>query len=179
MKWLILVLWTYVAFVVQSSFASKLAIAGCAPHFVLAGLILAILHFSASQAVLLAACWGLISDCLSNGRLGVDVACFAVSALAIQSLLARKHLGSQARLAALTGFLVLANVIGSAGLRSVSDVDGPAFAALCGRAAGSAAYTAALIALVSFSGMVFRRPSLADTAAGGPSVSNRWRMLTG
>lgn len=179
MKWLTLVLWTYVVFVVHSSFASKLAIASCSPHFVLAGLILAILHFSATQAVLLAACWGLISDCLGDGRLGVDVACFAVSALVVQFLFVRKHLDSRVRPAALTGILVLANVIGSTGLRSMGEVHGPAFAALCGRAAGSAAYTAALIALVSLSGMIVRRQSLADAVPVAPTVSNRWRMLTG
>src|ERR1700688_3886413 len=108
MKWITLVLWTYFVFVMQSSFASKLAIARCSPHLVLAGLILAVLRSSTRQAMLLAACWGLISDGLSDGRIGVDVAGFTLSALAIQSLFARKHLGSRVGLSALTGVLVWA-----------------------------------------------------------------------
>jgi rod shape-determining protein MreD len=179
MKWLTLVLWTYLVFVVQSGFASKLAIAGCSPHLVLAGLIVTILHFSARQAVLVAACWGLISDFLGDGRLGVDVALFALSAMVVQSVVVRKHLSSRVRLVTVTGILVWANVIGSASLRSVADGRGLTFAALCGRAAGSAVYTAALIALVSLSGAIVRRQSLADAVPAAPSVSNRWRMLTG
>src|SRR5437016_1278073 len=128
MKWLTLVLWTYLIFVVQSSFASKLAIAGCSPHLVLAGLIATILHFSARQAVLAGACWGLISDCLGDGRLGVDIAGFALTALIVHSVLVRKNLDSRVRLATVTAILVWATIIGSASLRSVGDDRGPAFA---------------------------------------------------
>lgn len=179
MKWLTLILWTYLVFVVQSSFAWKLAIAGCSPHLMLAGLIVTTLHFSMRQAVLMGASWGLISDCLNDGRLGADVASFALTALAVHSVLVRKNPGSQVRLVALTGILVWSTIIGSAGLRNVHDVQGSALAALCGRAAGSAIYTAALVALVSLGGVIVRRPPLADAVPPAPSASNRWRMLTG
>jgi rod shape-determining protein MreD len=184
MRWLWIISWSYLIFVLHSGFARELRIGGCVPHLLLAGLILMTVRTAGSLGtgrlgICLAALWGLLSDCLTDGRLGADVITFVLVAFVIRQMHARWGLTSPARAGVVTAALVAAALVASTSLRLLPDGRIPDLAALGTYAAGSAAYTGFLAALGSLAARIVWREPMGDDAAASPAVSNKWRMLTG
>jgi|SRR5579872_1633353 len=178
-KFLALAIWTYLVFVLHSGLASRMAIAGHAPHFVLAGLLLVIVCVRDGRGMGCAILWGLLSDGLADGPLGPDVACFGVSAFVLQRIALRSRMRSLWGEAAVFGILVWTAIVGSNSLRWLAEGRTLDVAALGGHAAGSAIYTAFVMAIVSWAArLVLDRPE-AEPISKTPTVVNHWRMLTG
>ena len=83
MHWLEFTLWTYLIFVLHSALRTMFSRRGYAPHLVLAGLILMCARNAGRAGICLAALWGLLADCLSEGRLGPGLMIFVLSAFVI------------------------------------------------------------------------------------------------
>jgi rod shape-determining protein MreD len=81
------VLFTYGAAVLFTGTGSQ-SFAG--PHYLLLVVITAVLYFDHWSALIWAAAAGLLSDCLSAGPLGVEMACFTAAAFVMQQQL-RRH----------------------------------------------------------------------------------------
>jgi rod shape-determining protein MreD len=81
------VLFTYGAAVLFVGAGSS-AFAG--PHYLLLVVITAVLYFDHWSALIWSAAAGLLSDCLSAGPLGVEMACFTAAGFAMQHQL-RRH----------------------------------------------------------------------------------------
>jgi rod shape-determining protein MreD len=81
------VLFTYGAAVLYVGAGSEL-FAG--PHYLLLVVITAVLYFEHWSALLWSAAAGLLSDCLSAGPLGVEMACFSLAGFVMQQQL-RRH----------------------------------------------------------------------------------------
>src|ERR1700730_5369420 len=125
MKCLYIISWTYLVFVLQSGFARELAICGCAPHLVLAGLVLMTVRTRGRQGLLLAAGWGLLLDCLGTGRLGVNLVALTLAALTVQEIHARWPLESPWRLGALAAVVIGIEHVATSGLRMLADGQSP------------------------------------------------------
>src|SRR5260370_22628206 len=145
MKWFWIIAWTYLIFVLQSSVARELVIGGCTPHLVLAGLILMAVRASTRNGLLLAALWGLLSDCLSDARLGADIIGFVLAALVVQWGSIRLGLSSPWRLGGLSSVLVWCAIVLSVGLRMHADGRIVSLSACYITALGSALYTGAVV----------------------------------
>jgi rod shape-determining protein MreD len=178
MSWLKFILGTYVVFVLQSTIASSLAVAGFAPNLVLAGLVVMSGHLSRRHGLLAAALWGFLADSLTEGRLGAGILGFSLSAWAIQTCSAGQNGGVHWKLAVLSVPLVWGNIVGMAVLRSLSDGSPFDLRGLCIHAAGSAFYTAGIIAVVQMAHRFVRGSSSSAEPISAPTVSNKWRMLT-
>jgi rod shape-determining protein MreD len=182
MKWLAIIGWTYLVFVLHSAFAREVAIGACAPHVILAGLVLMILRLNGRDGIVLAAAWGFLSDCLVEGRLGADVAAFVLAACAVRHLCVRWNLRVPWRAGAFSIGVVWGAVIVSTGIRMLADgmlSDGRTLdlARLAIPTAGSAIYTGMLVAVISLAASLVGRDRAGDATA-APAVSNKWRMLT-
>jgi len=171
MNWLKFTIWTYIVFVMHSSVATSLAIAGCGPHLVAQ-------RMTPRQGLLAAALWGLLADCLTNGCLGAGVVGFSLSTWVLQRCLGRRNDGFLLRLVALSSPLIWADIVGMAVLRGLSDGHSVDLRAQCVQAAGSAAYTGILVAAAEFAIRYVRGNSAAAASLAVPTVSNRWKMLT-
>ena len=85
------VLFTYLAAVLHVGAGSEsLAGVGIEPHFLLLVVITAVLYFENWTALVWAAVAGLVSDGLSAGPLGVEMACFTAAAFFLQHRLRRQ-----------------------------------------------------------------------------------------
>jgi len=178
MRWLWILAWTYLVFTVQTAFASSLAIGGCAPHLVLAGVVLMTRRVPERTGLVVAGVWGLLSDCLTDGRLGPDVVAFVLAAALMSRLSDRWNLKSPGISAAAGVAIVWVALVISAALRMVPDGRIHALATLAGHAARSAIWTGALVAIATLAArLVLRSPAESDPAA-TPPMSNKWRMLT-
>jgi hypothetical protein len=178
MKWLWIISWTYLVFVLHSGFAREVAVAGCTPNLILAGLVLMILRTTGLGAVALAALWGFLSDCLVEGRLGVDVVSFALTACAVRQVSAHWNMRSPWRAGAISTVLVWAALVASSSFRVLADARTPHLPTVALSATGSAVYTGLLVAILSqVVWLVWRDPN-DDDAVVVPAVSNKWRMLT-
>jgi rod shape-determining protein MreD len=178
MKWLRFIGWTYLVFVLHSGFAREMAIGGCAPHLILAGLVLMILRTTGREAVALAAVWGLLSDCLVDGRLGADVLSFVLAAFALRQSSMRWNLRSPWRSGAISVVIVWGEFVASGSFRMLAEGQSPDFAALALSGPGPAVYTGLLVAGISLSARYVWGNPIDDDAAAVPAVSNKWRMLT-
>lgn len=79
------VLFTYVATVLQVGMGTpSFAGPGVQPHFLLLVMITAVLYFEHWTALVWAAVAGFLSDAVSPGPLGVEMACFLVAAFVMQ-----------------------------------------------------------------------------------------------
>jgi rod shape-determining protein MreD len=177
MQYIWICAWTYLIFVLQSSAAHGLSIGGCAPHLVLAGLILMAVRVSGRSGLLLAAVWGLLSDCLSDARLGADVISFVLATLVAQWGGVRLGLKSAWRLGGLSVVLVWCASVLSNGLRIHTDGGIASLSAICIIALGSALYTGGIVGIASLVAHFIGRTATSELVA-APSVSNKWRMLT-
>jgi rod shape-determining protein MreD len=147
------------------------------PHLVLAGLILMAVRVSGRQGLPLAAIWGLLSDCLSDARLGADVIGFVFAVLVVQWGGFRLGLSSPWRLGVLSVALVWCSSTLSVWLRMYAEGRADSLSAYCVTALGSALYTGAVVGIASLAARFISRQKAGVTAA-APAVSNKWRMLT-
>jgi cell shape-determining protein MreD len=182
MKWLSITGWTYLVFALHAGFAREMAIGACAPHLILAGLVLMVLRLNGRDGIALAAGWGFLSDCLVEGRLGADVVVFVLAAGVVRQLSVRWSLRVPWRAGAFSIGLVWGAVVASTAVRMLADgilADGRTLdlATLAIPAAGSAIYTGVLVAVLSLAASLVGRDRT-DDATAVPAVSNRWRMLT-
>jgi rod shape-determining protein MreD len=178
MNWLKFTLWTYLVFALHSSLATGLAVAGFAPHLVLAGSVLLASRTKARQGLLLGALWGFLADCLTDGRMGAGVICFSLSTWALQICTSQPKSTVPWRLAVLSLPLVWVNMIGTELLRGLTDGRPVDLQGLCPHAAGSAIYTVIIIAMAEWAIRLVHGKSPADAVIAAPTVSNKWRMLT-
>lgn len=178
MTWLKFTFSTYIIFVLHSAAAASLAVAGFAPNFVLAGLILMACRLAGRQGLLAAALWGLLADCMTSGRLGAGIICFSLSTWVLQRCTERGNSSLPWRLAVLSVPLLWADIVGMDLLRGLSDGRPVDLQGLCLPAAGSAVYTAIVVAVTEFSIRIVRGKRTEDAAIAVPIVSNKWKMLT-
>jgi len=178
-RWLWIVLWTYLVFVLHAGFARELQIGKCTPHLALAGLIPLAVRASGRRGIVVAAVWGLLSDCLSDGRLGTDVIVFVLAACCTRRAGARWNLIAPWRTGVFSAVTAWGALVACASLRLLSAGGSPPFTALGLQAAGSAVYTGLLAALVALTARIVWRSTDGDESAPAPQVSNKWRMLSG
>ncbi len=178
MYWLGITIWTYLVFVLQSAFASHLAIAGYAPQLVIAGLVLIVAHIAGRQGIFLAAIWGLISDCQTDGRIGLHLCCFVSLMFVTQQMHAWWKSSSPVKPGALAATFVFAHGIASVCFVRLLDGQPPEVSVVCVQAAGSALFTGLFVsgAVLAARFVVPRTP--ADVVGAAPTVSNKWHMLT-
>jgi rod shape-determining protein MreD len=178
MRWFWILAWTYLIFVLHTGLVRSLAAGGCTPHLVLAGLVLMSLRTSGREGLALAAGWGLLSDCLADGRLGPEVVAFVLATFVISHLSRRWNLKSPVMAGAAACAIVWGTPAISAGLRMFPDGRNSVLAAPVWLAAGSALYTGILVAAVTLAArLIVRSPAGVDPAT-VPKMSNKWRMLT-
>jgi len=178
MRWFWILAWTYLIFVLHTGLARSLAVGWCTPHLVLAGLVLLTVRMPGREGLVVAAGWGLLSDCLADGRLGPDVVSFVLATAVIRHLSCRWNLKSSEMAGAASGTIVWAALVVSAGLRMfpggrILDLAGPVRFA-----AGPGLYTGVLIATATLAARLVARTPAGIDAAAAPAMSNKWRMLT-
>lgn len=178
MKLLIIATCTYAIFVLHAAFARDLAISGIAPHLILAGLVVISVRVGAAQGMLLAAVWGLLADCLTEGRLGPHVVCFAIVVGILHRNRNQRRSSDSWKLAALSIPMVWGVLLAVQFWHSLAEGRTRDFTAVAIHAAGSAVYTGLVVAGAAYA-LRHVAPASADrTDPSSPSVSNKWRMLT-
>lgn len=178
MNWLKLTLWTYFVFTLHSTLAVSLAVAGFTPHLVLAGLTLLVSRTTARQGLLTAALWGLLADCLTDGRSGAGVICFSLTTWILQKFMEPANYGPTWKILALSVPVTFANIVGTAALRTLADGHLVDLREFCLLAAGSAVFTGILVAIAEPAIRLVRGKGREEVGVVVPTVSNRWRMLT-
>lgn len=178
MTWLKLTLGTYIALTLHSTMAASLAIAGFTPHLVLAGLSLLAARAAPRQALFTGALWGILADCLADGRLGAGMICFSLSTWVLQRCTGGPNRGPSWKLAIWSVPVIFADIVAMAALRTHFDVHPVDWQGLCLYAARSAVFTGILIAIAEFAINLVRGRSIVDPTIAAPTVSNKWRMLT-
>jgi rod shape-determining protein MreD len=178
-KLLIISICTYTIFVLHTSLTRDLAIAGIAPHLVLAGLAVMTTRVERVQAVWLAAAWGLLADCLAEGRLGSSMVCFTIFAVFVQPASHPGRTGFAWKLGALSipvgwGLLLADQLWRGLGRELKIDIG-----ALAIQAAGTSIYTGLIIAGAAFALQILSPVSTESEISSTRTVSNQWRMLTG
>ncbi|MBI3865961.1 MAG: hypothetical protein HY290_29140 [Planctomycetia bacterium] len=178
MKYLTLCICTYTVFVLHTSLARDLAIAGFAPHLVLAGLAIVALRTSGNDTLFFAAVWGFLADCLSEGRLGPGIIFYSLAALILRQAATGWKVKMPWAYAALVAPVCWGAIVGNQILRSFADGMATDFALAALRASGSAVYTAAIVAAATaaWRRIAGHNPEAINT--GTLPVSNHWRMLT-
>lgn len=178
MKPFLIAICTYAIFVLHSALARDLAISGITPHIILAGLIVMSARVGAPQGVLLAAGWGLLADCLAEGRLGPAMICYVFVAISLHRGTRRWKTSAPWKYAALSIPLIWGSLIACEFLRGFPTGRFPDLAAVAFHAAGCAVYTG-LLAAAADRAIRFAMPGLkAELPPSAPAVSNKWRMLT-
>jgi len=178
MMWLWVIAWTYLIFVLHTGIAQTLAIGGCAPHLVLAGLVVMTVRLSARRGVLLAAGWGLLLDCLGEGRPGVHLVALTLATLTVQEVHSRWALYSPWRLGLVASVVAGALVAATASLPVFAGVPSADLRVILVHAAGSALTTGVAAAIIAYADQMVLRPPATAAGAKGPTVLNQWRMLT-
>jgi rod shape-determining protein MreD len=178
MKLLILTTVTYTIFVLQASLAREVAIFGITPHLVLAGLALMTVHSARAQAVLQAAVWGLLADCVTEGRLGPQMVCFTIFAVILQHTANRRWINVPWKLAASSIPLVSGALLVDQLSRALVGGRAIDYLALAIQAVGSAVYTGLIVLGAAYTLRYMAPASTERTAPSAPCVSNKWRMLT-
>ena len=133
---------TYLVFVLDSSLAPVMKIGDYRPYFALAALVLLPTRLGGAAAVLVAAIWGLLADCLADARLGPDLVCFALCAFALGRMPAPRGQRSWLIWSAAAFAVTFFDLVASNGLRTFRVWQTADLAPLATRAAGSALYTA-------------------------------------
>jgi rod shape-determining protein MreD len=178
MKWLLVAPATYLVFALQTSLADSLTVAGCVPNLPLAGLLLMAGHGTGWRGLVMAAVWGLIADCLADGRLGPDLICCTICLLVFEHGHAQWNLGSPWRLVAISIPLVLFESAATGAMRALLDGHAIDWQRLCLFAAGSSVWTVVVVAGLAFVGALVGRRAGTEGIEAAPAISNRWRMLT-
>jgi len=178
MKLLLTAIATYCVFVLQTSLADAWSVAGCVPNLPLAGLIVMAGLGPSRQRIVTAAAWGLIADCLADGRLGPALICFTVCFLVVERSHLRWGLGSPVRLIAISVPLVLLESLLTSALRVTLEGRPLDTGRLGFLALGSTAWTIAVVASLTIVVTFVSNRSRDQSAPGAPALSNKWRMLT-
>ncbi len=178
MKFVLVAACTYAIFVLHSALAHDLTIAGIAPHLVLAGLVVIVVRVGHVQGMLLAATWGALADCISEGRLGPNIVCYAIATLILHRTANQSRINSTWSLAALSLPLIGSVLLIGQFWRSFADGRTIDFARLAVNSAGSAVYTSIIVAGAAYVLRLIVSGSTERPDPASPSVSNRWRMLT-
>ena len=145
---LLISLSTYLVFVLDSSLAPVMKIGDYRPHFTLAALVILPTRLGGAAAVLVAAFWGLLADCLADTRLGPNLACFALCAFALGHVQARRARPSFLRWGTASFAVTFVGLVASNGLRTLGSLRMADFGSLTACAAGSALYTSLVSASV-------------------------------
>jgi rod shape-determining protein MreD len=178
MKLLLTLIATYLVFVLQTSLADVWSIAGCVPNLPLAGVIVMAGLGSGRRRIVTAAAWGLIADCLADGRLGPALIGFSLCFLVIERCHLRWGLGSPVRLIAISVPLVLLESTVTSALRVTLERRPLDLGRLGFLALGSTAWTVAVIAGLTIIVTIASNRSRDRSVPGAPALSNKWRMLT-
>jgi hypothetical protein len=178
MRWIWILVWTYLIFVLHTGVGRLMAVAGGAPHLALAGMVLMTLRISGREGLVLAAGWGFISDCLTEGRLGPDVMTFVLAGSVIRKLSCRWNLNSPGIAGAASGAIVWGALVIAAGLRIFPDGKLPDLWVPVWHAAGSGIFTGVLVAVVTPAVRYIVPTPAGIGPAPGPDMANKWRMLT-
>lgn len=178
MKWFLVAPATYLVFALQTALADTLTVAGCVPNLALAGLLIMASRGSGWRQLVTAAAWGLIVDCLADGRLGPDLICCTACLLVFERCHQRWNLGSPWRLIAVSIPLVLLETAVTGALRATLDGRAVDWQRLAVFAVGSTTWTVIVVAGLAFAGVLVGHRGNEANGAAAPALSNRWRMLT-
>lgn len=168
---------TYAAFVVETSVVPLLGLASFAPRVVLATLVCLVWRAGGRSGLWMAAAWGLISDGLSTGPLGIDVVVYVLAAAGIQTIRDR-ILDSSPAMGLTAGLVAFVVPIVGTGIRMAAERHAIEWDNLVVAAAPAACSTGLLTIgfVLAFRSLFSQRSS--EDAASTASVSNRWSMLT-
>lgn len=169
---------TYAAFVLRTILPLAGSWASCAPRVDLAILLWIVCRSGGATGLLTAAVWGLISDALSQGQLGIDVLAYVLTAYGMQTCTARGWTRSPIATGVVSGASAFITSVATGLLRNAPDLPASLAAELAMAAAGPAVATAVFVFLMCEGwSWIAGRP--ADGARpSSPEVANRWSMLT-
>lgn len=178
MRVLVIAILTYIAFVLRAVLPLAGTWGGFAPRVDMALLLLIVGRTSGATGVLTAAVWGLISDALSRGAVGIDVLSFVLVVYGAQVIAARGWLQNPLAKSAVAGTAVFVTSLASTLLRFPVEQQAAHPVDLM-LAAGGPALTTAILVFVLCEGWcwVVGRPS-GGPHSSSPQVANRWHMLT-
>lgn len=177
MKILLLLAATYLVFVLETSLLPLFGADSIRPRLALAALALVARPCQGRTGILIAAGWGLISDGLSRGSLGIDLVAFVVATWVLQVVRSRSPRALWFP-GVMTGVVALGVLVVGASARAAIEQKAIQLEPLCVAAMGAAGTTALLATgLLSLEQLFSRRPP-DDNGAAAPHVSNRWSMLT-
>jgi len=178
MRVIIIGVLTYAAFVLRTVLPLVGSWASYAPRVDLAILLWVACRTGRTTGLLTAAVWGLISDALSQGPLGIDVLAYVLTAYCMQTCAARGWMVSPIATGVISGASAFITSLATGLLRNAPDTPALRAGELAMAAAGPAAATAVLVFLACESwSWIAGRP--ADGArSSSPEVANRWHMLT-
>jgi rod shape-determining protein MreD len=162
----------------HSTLAASLAVAGFSPHLLLAGLSLLASRTTTRQSLFAGALWGLLADCLTDGRLGAGLICFSLSTWFLQRCRGQSYRGRFWKLAIWSVPVIFADMVATAALRIVFDIRPVDWQGLCIHAAGSAVYSGILVGIAELAIRLVRGKTSENSEGTAPTVSNKWRMLT-
>lgn len=178
MRVLVIGVLTYIAFVLRTVLPLAGTWGGYAPRVDLALLLLIICRTTGTTSLLTAAVWGLISDGLSRGALGIDVLSFVLVAYGTKLIATRGWMHAPLAGGAVAGAAVLVTSLASTLLRFPVEQQAPHSVELV-MTAGGPALTTAVFVSVLYEGWfwIVGRPS-GEPRSSSPQVANRWHMLT-
>lgn len=176
MRPFLLTVLTYACFVLDTSVVPSFDWGALAPRFVPAALVLCGWSSGRRSGLVAAAAMGLFADGLSRGRMGIGLIAFVTAAYGVQSIRARRPALSTFGAAGLTGVVAFAIGAMLPAVRSLIERTPLELTSLLERAAGESLSTSLLVWLLLACGSMIR-PAIREESA--PSVSNRWKMLTG
>jgi rod shape-determining protein MreD len=178
MQTLLIAVATYCIFTLQTAIAGSLSVAGCVPNLVFAGLLVLAPRLTGSQRLVTAAVWGLIADCLADGRLGPDLVCCTICILVVERCQTRWQPAAPLTLIVLAIPLTLFESAATATLRLALDGRNLEWQRLCLGTAGSAVWTVCVVALLAVAANLIGNRTHDRSPPDAPALSNKWRMLT-
>lgn len=178
MNYALLATLTYATFVLQSTLAPDLAVSGIVPQFVPLVLLLTALQLRGRAGLLLAAGWGLLSDCLGPDTFGPDVVCFSLAVYLLQQIRRHALLHSPVGKGCMLALLISFTSSGSAMLHDWRAHQAIDYVATFRQSAYTAGYsgTIGLALLLVSQALSSLIPQLRQAPAA--DVANRWNMLT-
>jgi len=169
---------TYVAFVLRTVLPLGGTWGAWAPRIDLALLLWIVCRSGGTTGLLTAAGWGLISDALSHGALGIDVLSFVLVAYAVQMIAAKGGMHSPLTCGLVAGSAVVVTLLASTFLRFSADQPGPQPFNLMLTVGGPSVSTAVLVFAVCEGWFSIVGRSSSGPRSMSPQVANRWHMLT-
>jgi rod shape-determining protein MreD len=109
MKYIALILITYIALVLQAGLSSRMALGPISPNFLALVVVMAVFTHNGWKALLGAAIAGFLSDCLAPQGLGIGMLCATLVALTMQPRM-RHRFGNSAIVLTLLSFLIVLTI---------------------------------------------------------------------